>query len=531
MRKLPLQVVAPALVVVLGLLAAMTVVFLGRSQIRKETDSEAQFRARVLSSTLASRMRYTPLEDREPLVREVANAANLDVVLVSSDGTAIVDESRGISESCPLLGLLIAGEGEAYHLQQRYRFATHPLGPPLEHLSVVVFVEAPSEPVESREFTRAVVALIVLLIGVAVVVTISYARAANDEVRYVGRRIFELADPPEEAGPGDEPRRDSLLVGRRTQAHEIAIPVRSFDEVGELTAAFNTLVERFAAAEKSYRSDLREAAQTDEDRLEFLAGLSHELRTPLNAILGFSHVLEAEVDGPLNDDARESIEVIRTSGEHLRTLIDDILDLSLLEVDQLRLSLGVVDLSRLSQDVVREASASARHKGLLLSVHADTPVLASADRRRVRQIVTNLVSNAIKFTSKGSVVVRVASCGEFGEGRAELQAILPSASRVASGAAVVWVEDTGFGIPAEHRVTVFEAYKQLAENHARHGGAGLGLATVKRLVELHGGAVWVEDAQPTGSRFAFTLPLATEAQRAESNDGRLTSIPPPVSRR
>src|SRR4029079_3278962 len=111
------------------------------------------------------------------------------------------------------------------------------------------------------------------------------------------------------------------MAGPHADPAGVPVPIRSLDQVSVLTAAFNLLVDRFAAAERSYHADLRQAAAGDLERSAFLAGLSHELRTPLNDILGFAHVLGSEVDGPLSPDARESIRVIQTSGEHLKTLI------------------------------------------------------------------------------------------------------------------------------------------------------------------------------------------------------------------
>jgi signal transduction histidine kinase len=499
MRKWPLQLAAPSLVLLLGLGIAFTMVWLGRNQIRRESDREAQHRAAVYASTMAARLRFTPLEDRARVLGEAAVATDLTMLLSQSDGSLVADESDAALRSDQVVALLVRGEGSTEVLARRVRFATRPLGPPLEHLSVVVFVDAPEDPEPARTFVGVVSALTALLVGLAFVVAQSYARAANHDIRYVADRIRTLAHEGDGPPPSE---RHSLLVDV-VDAKQAEIPVRSFDEVGELTASFNILVERFKAREKSYRADLVEAAQTDKDRLEFLAGLSHELRTPLNAILGFSHVLESEVDGPLTDDTRESVEVIRTSGEHLRTLIDDILDLSLLEVDQLRLSRSVVDLVKLAREVVREARALAKHKGLELVVKSSGDVLASADKRRLRQIVTNLVSNAVKFTSKGSVTVSVFEH----EDMARLE-----------------VEDTGLGIPDEARSTIFEAYKQVGATHLRHGGAGLGLATVKRLVMLHGGDVWVESTARGGSRFIVLLPLAgpEEVHAAEAR----ASIPP-----
>jgi signal transduction histidine kinase len=503
MRKWPLQLAAPSLVLLLGLGIAFTMVWLGRGQIRREADREAQHRAGVYASTMAARLRFTPLEDRARILGEAALATDLTMLLSQSDGSLVADQTDAQLSPDAVVTLLVRGEGATDALSKRARFATHPLGPPLEHLSVVVFVDAPEDPEPARNFVGVVSALTALLVGLAFVVAQSYARAANHDIRYVADRIRSLAHQGEGPPPSE---RSSLLVD--ADAKQVEIPVRSFDEVGELTASFNILVERFKAREKSYRADLAEAAQTDKDRLEFLAGLSHELRTPLNAILGFSHVLESEVDGPLTDDTRESIEIIRTSGEHLRTLIDDILDLSLLEVDQLRLSRSVVDVVKLAQEVVREARALAKHKGLELVVKSTGAVLASADKRRLRQILTNLVSNAVKFTSRGSVTVSVLEHRDM---------------------ARIEVEDTGLGIPEDARATIFEAYKQVGATHLRHGGAGLGLATVKRLVLLHGGDVGVEagaqrGSEGGGSRFIVLLPLAgaEEVQAAEAR----ASIPP-----
>src|SRR5262249_16033072 len=154
-------------------------------------------------------------------------------------------------------------------------------------------------PPGSIRLVNAIAALTVLLLGVAVTVARAIVKAIGDDVDYVRERIVDMARP--DAAPAGE-----------------AIPIRSLDQVGVLTAAFNVLVTRFAAAERTYRADLLGAAQMDRERSAFLAGFSHELRTPLNAILGFAHELESEVDGPLSTEARESLAIIRTSGEHLR---------------------------------------------------------------------------------------------------------------------------------------------------------------------------------------------------------------------
>ena len=489
MRRLSLLPVAPLLVVLIGLAAAVTIVALGVSQIRRTGDREAQLRANTVAAAMASRLRFTALEDRGQLVDEAAQkGGDIELLLVSQDGHIVTDASLGGVSREEIVRMLVAGEGVSATLGGRQRFGTRPLGPPLEHLSVIALAAAPETPSETLRLVRAVAALTALLVGIAAAVTFSYARAANDEVALLRERIRKMADPKIEA------------VGT-------TIPIRALDEVGLLTMAFNTLVDRFIAAEKTYRADLAEAARVDAERLEFLAGLSHELRTPMNAILGFSHVLESGVDGPLSGDARESVEIIRTSGEHLRTLIDDILDLSALESGELKLTKRAVDVRRIADDVVREATALARHKKLVLSVECASSVVVLADKRRVRQILTNLVSNAVKFTPHGTVIVRIAERGRF---------------------ALIDVADTGYGVPENERAVIFEAYRQVAGARLHHGGAGLGLATVKQLVELHGGDIRLTSVVSEGSTFSFRLPLASEEDLAHSETRvSVSSVLPP----
>jgi signal transduction histidine kinase len=221
--------------------------------------------------------------------------------------------------------------------------------------------------------------------------------------------------------------------------------------------------------------------------------------------LGFAHILESEVDGPLSDDARESLEVIRTSGEHLRQLIDDILELSALETGTLQLSRSPVDVHQVAEEVVREASATVASKPLTLEVDGTEGLYAFADKRRVRQILTNLVSNATKFTMRGSVTVHVDARGSF---------------------VVLIVKDTGPGIPREQTAAIFEEYRQLDDAPSR-GGTGLGLAITKRLVLMHGGTIDVLSEMGRGSTFTVTLPRceANQAPDAARAPDALESSP------
>jgi signal transduction histidine kinase len=245
----------------------------------------------------------------------------------------------------------------------------------------------------------------------------------------------------------------------------------------------------------------------DGERSAFLAGLSHELRTPLNAILGFAHVLESEVDGPLTADGRESLAMIRKSGEHLRTLIDDILDLSALETGSLELSRSPVDVRKLAEEIVREASATALSKPLRLEVTGESGTYAHADTRRLRQILTNLISNAVKFTLEGVVTVDIQRRGR---------------------AIAVAVKDTGPGIPPEESAAIFEEYRQSGDLRSRRAGTGLGLAIARRLVLMHQGTIDVVSQVGRGSIFTVTLPATDPSRPRVSSSGARegASIPP-----
>jgi signal transduction histidine kinase len=470
---LPLLPIAPAIVLVVGLTTALVIAVLGISQLQATGDDAAKLRAEALAATLAARLGSTA-EDRSELLGRAARRSAAEILLVDRDGSILVNESFGKPTREDVLRLL-AGDGETRTALGRVRFSARPLKPPRANLAVITFVAAPSPPPGSIALVNGVAALTALLLGIAVSVSLSYTKAARDDVDYVRRRIVDMARP--DAHPIGEP-----------------IPIRSLDQVGALTAAFDLLVARFAAAERSYRADLRQAAEGARERSAFLAGLSHELRTPLNAILGFSHVLESEVDGPLTDEAREALGVIKTSGEHLKTLIDDVLDLSALETGQLRLDKRAVDIRELAEEVVREARAMVRDKPVGLAVTGQGGLFAKADARRVRQVITNLVTNAIKATREGWVTVHVELRGAY---------------------VAFLVQDTGAGIAPEQRAAIFEAYRQGGDARSRRGGVGLGLSIAQRLVSMHGGTIELESQVGKGSRFTVCLPRMTEVDVRE----------------
>ncbi|MEO7334991.1 MAG: ATP-binding protein [Caldimonas sp.] len=232
----------------------------------------------------------------------------------------------------------------------------------------------------------------------------------------------------------------------------------------------------------------RELEMANKHKSEFLANMSHELRTPLNAIIGFSEVLSEKMFGDVNDKQLEYLLDIHSSGHHLLTLINDILDLSKIEAGRMELDLAHVDLPSLLDNCTTLVRERASRQGLVLGLDVAAGLGDwVADVRKLKQIVINLLSNAVKFTPAG--------------GRVTLRA-----RRVEQGVEIA-VLDTGVGIAADQQALVFEEFRQAGGDYLRKSeGTGLGLSLAKRFVELHGGSIRVESEPGRGATFAFILP-------------------------
>ncbi len=477
-RTWPLLPLAPLAVVVVGLAVAACIGLFGLDHLSRASDDHAADRADLFATTLAARIRPLRERDRLEALQLAARRTGAEYLVLTRDGEVTLDASLGGADRGALRDVVRAQRGEAITGQGRTRFAVSPVDiAPASHF-LVAFVREPAAPEGAPAMLRALLALTTLLVGIATVVAYAVVRDANRDVDFVARRV-----------------RDMLHV--QSEPTGEAVPVRAIDEVGVLTIAFNDLVGRFAAAEQSYREDLERVRSADRDRAAFLAAVSHELRSPLNAILGFADILMTEVDGPLTPSQREEVEQIRGSGQHLLDLITDILDFSALESGQLKLSRTRVELYALAAEVVREASGLVGSRPIAVRIEGDPTVLAHADAKRTRQILTNLVANAVKFTVEGEVVVEVAREGRY---------------------ARVSVRDSGPGISAAERMMIFEEYKQAKEERLRRRGTGLGLAIARRLVLMHGGSIQVESEIGHGSTFKCLLPQWNDQAPPRTSD-------------
>jgi signal transduction histidine kinase/CheY-like chemotaxis protein len=280
---------------------------------------------------------------------------------------------------------------------------------------------------------------------------------------------------------------------RRGTPEQADFAIATHDEIQDLSGAMSEMVHNLAEVNAA----LREASR---HKSEFLARMSHELRTPLNAVIGFSELLLERIAGDLTAKQEEYLRDIHTSGTHLLTLINEILDLSKIEAGRMELTFGTTNLTEVVESALTTLRPLIEQKRLDVSAALDPAAPVRADKVRLKQILFNLLSNAAKFTPP--------------EGKIRIEA------RRISDDLELTVVDTGPGIAPEDQPKLFREFTQLDATHEiNQSGTGLGLVLVKRLVELHGGRVWVESAVGQGSRFSLRIPVGTRTAALPNGTG------------
>jgi two-component system, NtrC family, sensor kinase len=346
---------------------------------------------------------------------------------------------------------------------------------PIPNTNWIILTELPLTEAYATTRTGAIYTLVgFLLVSTIAIVTLA---------RFLERLIF---------GPISDLRTGAEAIGQGNLGYRVN--VIHHDEIGEVAETFNQMAQSLDERNRLLEARTEELAVARDQALEgsrmksqFLANMSHELRTPLNAILNFAEFVAKGIFGEVNARQLDALEKVIGSGEHLLSLINDILDLTKIESGMMELFIEEVDLAAILGNVVTTGKSLVKDKPVEILEDIDDPLPAmTGDRRRIQQILLNLVSNAAKFTPSGSIKI---------------------SAHHEDGTVILSIQDTGTGIAPQDKSVIFEPFRQGVAG-AKHGaGTGLGLPITKHLAEAHGGKLWVESEIGVGTTFYIRLPV------------------------